>query len=196
MLIGTLPAPVTSAPLVILIYVVLILMVASAVASVVLRNALYAVAAFAATMLLVAILYLTIAPFLLFAVQLLIVTVLSVLLLLVLLRDSTGLQRATIGPFGRQSIIGAAVSAALLALIAVIVGATNWPNRICCSLPASFGGAVTNEYVVGLVTIIILIGSAAVGTRLLLRSAPSAPQGGGRRADAGRGRDRRERERR
>ena len=70
-LIGALPQPITSAPLVIMIYAVLVLMVASALASVWLRNTLYAIGAFAATMVLLALLYLTIAPFLLFAVQLL-----------------------------------------------------------------------------------------------------------------------------
>ena len=47
MLIGTLPAPITSAPLVILIYAVLLLLLASALATVLLRNTLYAIGAFA-----------------------------------------------------------------------------------------------------------------------------------------------------
>jgi len=53
-LIGALPQPITSAPLVILIYAVLVLMLASALASVLLRSTLFAIGAFAATMVLVA----------------------------------------------------------------------------------------------------------------------------------------------
>ena len=44
-LIGALPQPITSAPLVIVIYAVVLLMLASALASVVLRNTLYAIGA-------------------------------------------------------------------------------------------------------------------------------------------------------
>src|SRR5438876_11160946 len=104
-----------------------ILMLGSALASVLLRNTLYAIGAFAASMVLVALLYLAIAPFLLFAVQLLVFTTVSAALLIRLLRETTGLRPATLGPLSREWIIGAAVSAAVLALLEVVLGATAWP---------------------------------------------------------------------
>jgi len=168
LLIGTLPAPISSAPLVILIYVVLILMVASALASVLLRDVIYAIGAFAATMLLVALVYLTVAPLLLFTVQLLIFTVISAVLLAGLLRMTVGFERSAVGPFSREWIAGGAVSAAILALFAVVLAATSWPVHVCCSVVEDFGATLTNAYVVALATIVILLGSAALGSGLLL----------------------------
>jgi NADH:ubiquinone oxidoreductase subunit 6 (subunit J) len=177
-LIGALPQPITSAPLVLFIYLVLILMVGSALASVVLRNTLYAVGAFVATMVLVALLYLAIAPFLLFAVQLLVVTTVSAALLIGLLRETTGLDPSTVGPLSREWIVGAAVAAALLALLGVILGATSWPNGVCCSTIVGFGETLTNTYVVGLAVLVVILAAAALGTGLLL-VAPTRPSGRG-----------------
>jgi NADH:ubiquinone oxidoreductase subunit 6 (subunit J) len=172
-LIGALQEPITSAPLVFLIYLILILMIAGALASVLLRSTLFAIAAFSATLLLLAILYLTIAPFLLFAVQLLIFTSVSALLLVGLLRQTTGFERATVGPFSREWIIGGAVAAALLALLAVVAAVTSWPIRqgpqgvVCCP---DFLSLVTDGYRVGLAVLVVLIASAALGSGLLLAS--------------------------
>ena len=167
-LIGALPQPITSAPLVLFIYLVLILMVGSALASVLLRNTLFAIGAFAASMVLVALLYLTIAPFLLFAVQLLVFTTVSAALLIGLLRETTGLEASTIGPLSREWIIGAGVSAALFALLALVLGATAWPVRVCCALPLSFGATLTNDYPVAFAVLAVILASAALGSGLLL----------------------------
>jgi NADH:ubiquinone oxidoreductase subunit 6 (subunit J) len=172
-LIGTLPAPITSAPLVILIYAVLLLLVASALATVLLRNTLYAIGAFAATMLLVALLYLAIAPALLFAFQLLVVTTISAALLLGLMRQTTGLEDSPVGPLSGEWIAGAAVSAALLALVGVVMVATSWPVHICCSAQESFTQTLGNSYVVAVWTVAILLASTALGCGLLL-AAPTA----------------------
>jgi NADH:ubiquinone oxidoreductase subunit 6 (subunit J) len=179
---GTIPAAISSAPLVILIYVVLLLLLGCAIASVLLRNLLYAVGAFAATMLLAAILYLTIAPALLFAVQLLIFTGVSALLLAGLLRSTTGLEGAAVGPFSREWIVGAAVAAVGLALVGVVVAATSWPVHVCCSAIEGFGSSLTNPYVVGLATVVVLLASAALGAGLILRTSPTLPfpRGGGK----------------
>jgi NADH:ubiquinone oxidoreductase subunit 6 (subunit J) len=174
LLIGALPQPITEAPLVILIYLVLILMVVSAVTSVVVRDTLWAVGAFAASMALIAVLYLTIAPFLLFTVQLLVFTTVSAALLIGLLRQTTGLGRSTQGPFSPEWIIGAAVSAALLALLEVVVGITSWPVRICCSVPQNLWATLTTTYAVGLAVVIVLLASAALGVGLMLVT----PRGG------------------
>jgi len=179
-LIGALPQPITSAPLVILIYAVLLLMVASALASVLLRNTLYAIGGFAATMVLAALLYLTIAPFLLFAVQLLVFTTVSAALLLGLLRRTTGLE-STQEPFSREWIVGAAVAAAVLALLVVVVATTAWPVRLTASAATGFGATLTNTYVVGLAVLVVILASAALGSGLLL-AAPTLtsprPRGG------------------
>ena len=195
LLTGTLPAPISSAPLVILIYVVLILMVASALASVLLRDMIYALGTFAATMLLVALLYLTVAPLLLFTVQLLIFAVISAVLVAGLLRMTVGFERRAVGPFSQEWIVGGAVSAAILALLAVVLAATSWPVHVCCSLVEDFAGTLTNGYVVALATIVILLACAALGSGLLVaspglqrrqsrtRNAPTlpSPRGGGKR---------------
>jgi NADH:ubiquinone oxidoreductase subunit 6 (subunit J) len=190
-LIGALPQPITSAPLVTLVYAVLILMIAGALASVVLRSTLAAVGTFSATMALVAVLYLTIAPFLLFAIQLLVFTTISTVLLIALLRETTGLQASTLAPLSRGWIIGAAVSAALLALLAVVVGITSWPVRVCCALPESFGGTLTSTYEVGLAVLAVVLATSALGAGLLL-AAPiqPSPRGGGSQSDRGRDRAR------
>lgn len=182
MLIGTLPAPITSAPLVILIYVVLIVMIASALASVLLRNILYSIGAFAATMVMIALLYLTIAPFLLFAIQLLVFTTISAAILIGMLRLTAGLEPVPAGPFSRELIVGAAVTAVALALIAVVVGAATWPVQVCCSLGRIGFSTLTDTYVVGLATVVVLLASAALGAGLLVL-APSLPplRGGGER---------------
>jgi len=179
-LIGALPQPITSAPLVLFIYVVLILMLGSALASVLLRNTLYAIGAFAASMVLVALLYLAIAPFLLFAVQLLVFTTVSAALLIRLLRETTGLRPATLGPLSREWIIGAAVSAAVLALLEVVLGATAWPVGFCCGFIVGFGPVLTNTHPVGLAVLVVILASAALGSGLLL-AAPTlpSPRGGG-----------------
>jgi len=179
---GTLPAAISSAPLVILIYIVLLLMLGCAIASVLLRNLVYAVGAFAATMLLAAIVYLTIAPALLFAVQLLIFTGISALLLIGLLRSTTGLEAAAVGPFSRERIIGAAVAAVVLALVGVVVAATSWPVRACCSAIEGFGGSLSHAYVVGLAAIAVLLASSALGAGFILRTTPAlpSPRGGGK----------------
>jgi NADH:ubiquinone oxidoreductase subunit 6 (subunit J) len=178
-LIGALPQPITSAPLVILIYAVLVLMLAGALASVLLRSTLYAIGAFAATMVLVALLYLTIAPFLLFAVQLLVFTTVSAALLVGLLRQTAGLD-STQEPFSREWIIGAAVAAALLALLVVVVATTSWPVRATANAGTGFGATLTNTYVVGLAVLVVIIASAALGSGLLLASPTlPSPRGGG-----------------
>jgi len=178
-LIGALPQPITEAPLVILIYAVLVLMVASALASVVLRSTVFAIGAFATTMVLVALLYLTIAPFLLFAVQLLVFTTVSAALLVGVLRQTTGLESAQ-EPFSREWIVGAAVAAALLALLVVVSATTSWPVRAPANAGAGFGATLTNTYVVGLAVLVVILACAALGTGLLL-AAPTltSPRGGG-----------------
>jgi NADH:ubiquinone oxidoreductase subunit 6 (subunit J) len=168
LLIGALPQPITTAPLVLFIYLVLILMVGSALATVLLRNTLFVIGAFSASMVLIALLYLTIAPFLLFAVQLLIFTTVSAAILIGMLRQTTGLQPSTVGPLSREWIIGAAISAVLLALLGVVLGATAWPNGLCCSIGVGFGPTLTNTYVVGLAVLVVILASAALGTGLLL----------------------------
>src|SRR5579864_2745192 len=105
-------------------------MLAAALATVLVRDLLFSVGAFAATLLLVAILYLAMAPFALFAVQLVIYAGVSALIVVWLLRDTTGLERQSVGPFSREWIIGG-VAAAVLALIAVVVGVTAWPAGCC-----------------------------------------------------------------
>jgi len=177
-LIGALPQPITSAPLVILIYGVLVLMLASALASVFLRSMVFATGAFAATMVLVALLYLTIAPFLLFAVQLLVFTTVSAALLVGVLRRTTGLD-STQEPFSREWIVGAAVAAAVLALLVVIVATTSWPLRPSVNAGAGFGATVANTYVVGLAVLVVILASAALGGGLLL-AASSLPRPRGR----------------
>jgi len=175
-LIGALPQPITSAPLVILIYAVLLLMVASALASVLLRSTVIATGAFAATMVLVALLYLTIAPFLLFAVQLLVFTTVSAALLVGVLRRTTGLE-STQEPFSREWIVGTAVAAAVLALLVVILATTSWPVRPV-NAGAGFGATLANTYVVGLAVLVVILASAALGGGLLLAAPTSArPRG-------------------
>lgn len=178
LLIGA-PQPITEAPLVILIYAVLVLMLASALASVLLRNSLYAIAAFAATMVLLALLYLALAPFLLFAIQLLVFTTVSAALLVGLLRQSAGLS-ATQERFSREWIVGAAVAAALLALLVVVVATTSWPAGVAVTSGTGFGATVTNTYVVGLAVLAVILGSSALGTALLLGTPTlPSPKGGG-----------------
>jgi NADH:ubiquinone oxidoreductase subunit 6 (subunit J) len=180
LLIGALPQPITSAPLVLFVYLILIVMVGSALASILLRNLLYAMGAFAATMVMVALLYLTIAPFLLFALQLLVFTTVSAAVLFALLRDTMGLQNGAVGPFSREWIIGGAVSGALLALVAVVVALTSWPAHICCALgqPGELGFALRNGYVVALATVTVLLASAALGCGLLLAAPTFRPPRG------------------
>lgn len=178
LLIGA-PQPITEAPLVILIYAVLVLMLVGALASVLLRNTLYAIAAFAATMVLVALLYLALAPFLLFAIQLLVFTTVSAALLVGLLRRTGGLT-ATQEPFSREWIVGAAVAAALLALLVVVVATTSWTVRVAASGGPGFAATLTNAYVVGLAVLAVILASSALGSALVL-AAPTlpSPRGGG-----------------
>jgi NADH:ubiquinone oxidoreductase subunit 6 (subunit J) len=181
-LIGALPQPITSAPLVLFVYLVLILLIGSALASVLLRNTLYAVGAFAASMVLVALLYLAIAPFLLVAIQLLVFTTVSAALLIGLLRATTGLRTSSVGRLTPEWIIAAALSAVMFALLALVLGATAWPVRVCCSLPLSFGATLTNDYPVALAVLAVILASAALGSGLLL-AAPTlaSPRAGGSR---------------
>ena len=173
------PQPITEAPLVILIYGVLVLMLASALASVLLRNTLYAIGAFAATMVLVALLYLALAPFLLFAIQLLVFTTVSAALLVGLLRQTTGVA-STQERFSREWIIGAAVAAALLALLVVVVATTSWPVGSTGNAGAGFGETLTNVYAVGLAVLVVILASAALGSGLLLATPTRpSPRGGG-----------------
>jgi NADH:ubiquinone oxidoreductase subunit 6 (subunit J) len=181
-LIGALPQPITSAPLVLFVYLVLILLIGSALASVLLRNTLYAVGAFAASMVLVALLYLAIAPFLLVAIQLLVFTTVSAALLIGLLRATTGLRTSSVGSLSPEWIIGAAVLAVLFALLALVLGATAWPVQVCCALPLSFGETLSNDYPVAFAVLAVILASAALGSGLLL-AAPSlpSPRGAGSR---------------
>jgi NADH:ubiquinone oxidoreductase subunit 6 (subunit J) len=193
-LIGALPqhlssaSPITSAPLVLFVYLVLILMLIAAMASVLLRNTLWAIGSFALSMALLALLYLTIAPLLLFAVQLVVYTTVSGGLLLGLLRLTSGLERPPISPFARQWIVGGAVAAALGALLVLIAAATSWPmattiQKGALAVPYSFTRALIDSYVVGLATLAVLVASAALGSALLLL-APTLPsaRGGGERS--------------
>ena len=179
-LIGALPQPITSAPLVFFVYLVLILLIGSALASVLLRNTLYAVGAFAASMVLLALLYLAIAPFLLVALQLLVFTTVSAVLLIGLLRATTGLGASSVGRLSAEWIIGGAVSAVMFALLALVLGATSWPVQSCCAIPESLGGVLSNAYAVGLAVLAVIVGSAALGSGLIL-TAPTlpSPRGGG-----------------
>ena len=179
-LIGALPQPITSAPLVFFVYLVLILLIGSALASVLLRNTLYGIGAFAASMVLVALLYLAIAPFLLVAVQLLVFTTVSAALLIGLLRATIGLTASSVGRLSPEWVIGAAVSAVMFALLAVVLGATAWPVRACCAPPLSLGTTLINDYPVAFAVLALILGSASIGTGLLL-AAPTlrSPRGGG-----------------
>jgi len=190
-LIGALPQhlssapPITSAPLVLFVYLVLILMLIAAMASVLLRNSLWAIGSFASSMALLALLYLTIAPLLLFAVQLVVYTAVSGGLLLGLLRLTSGLERPPISPFARQWILGGAVAAALGALLVLIAATTSWPlgNAIqkgVYAFPYSFTRTLIDSYIIGVATLTVLIASAGLGSALLL-IAPTlpSPRGGG-----------------
>jgi len=179
-LIGALPLPITSAPLVLFIDLVLMLILGSALASVVLRNTLYAIGAFAASMVLVALLYLAIAPFLLFAIQLLVFTTVSAALLIGLLRETSGLKPTSLGPLSPEWIIGAAVSAAVLALLGVVLGATAWPTGLAGNPGPGLAQTLTSTYAVGLAVLVVIVASAALGCGLLL-AAPTlpSPKGGG-----------------
>jgi NADH:ubiquinone oxidoreductase subunit 6 (subunit J) len=182
-LIGALPQSITSAPLVFFVYLVLILLLGSALASVLLRNTLYGIGAFAASMVLVSLLYLALAPFLLFAVQLVVFTTVSAAILIGLLRSTTGLQASSVGRLSPEWIIGAAVAAVMFALLALVLGATLWPVQVCCGLPENFGAVLSNTYEVGLAVLAVILGSAALGSGLLL-VAPTlrSPRGGGERS--------------
>jgi NADH:ubiquinone oxidoreductase subunit 6 (subunit J) len=139
-------------------------------------------------MVLVALLYLTIAPFLLFAVQLLVFTTVSAALVVGLLRRTTGLD-STQEPFSREWIIGAAVAASVLALLVVVAATTSWPLRASANAGAGFGATLTNSYVVGLAVLVVILACAALGTGLLL-AAPSLPSrraGGSTRSPSPRG---------
>lgn len=178
-LIGGLPAAITSPPIVLFIYAVLVLMVVSAVTSVMVRNTLWAIGSFASTMALLALLYLAIAPFVVFAVQLLVYTTISAGLLLGLLRRTSGLDWTADSPFNRQWLAGAAVCAALLALIGVVVAATSWPVRVSGG-EVGLGDALTTTYVVGVATVVVLLAASALGLGLLLAApTPAIPRWGG-----------------
>jgi NADH:ubiquinone oxidoreductase subunit 6 (subunit J) len=163
---GLLPQAVSSQPEVLIIYLLLLLIIGSALASVVIRNLVFAIAAYSATMVAVALLYLMLAPFLLFAVQLLLFTTVSATLLVGLLRRTSGIEPAPDSPFSRELIAGIAVGAVLLALVGVVVGATNWPVRIVGIRPG-LGGTLTEQYVVAIAVLVVVLASGALGAALL-----------------------------
>jgi len=68
----------------------------------------------------------------------------------------------------------------MFALLAVVLGATAWPVRPCCALPLSLGSTLINDYPVAFAVLALILGSAAIGTGLLL-AAPTlrSPRGGG-----------------
>src|SRR5438067_11659259 len=136
-------------------------MLVGALASVFLRSTVFATGAFTATMVLVALLYLTITPFLLFAVQLLVFTTVSSALFVGVLRRTTGLE-STQEPFSREWIVGGAIAAAVLALLVVIVATTSWPVRATAAAGAGFGATLTNTYVAGLARLVVILASAAL----------------------------------
>ncbi|MEO6796994.1 MAG: hypothetical protein ABI401_05370 [Candidatus Dormibacter sp.] len=164
---GTVPHSLTDQPAVLIIYVLLVVIIGAALASVILRNVVFAIASFAVTMAAVAFVYLMLAPFLLFAVQLLLFTTISAGLLLGLLRTTTGLTPAPTSPFGSELIGGAAVGAALFALIGVVVGATNWPVKVSGGPMEGLAGTLAGTYLVGLAVLVVLVASAALGAGLL-----------------------------
>lgn len=164
---GSLPSAIVDQPAVLVIYLLLILIVASALASVLLRNLVFAIAGFAVSMGALALLYLMLAPFLLFAAQLLVFTAVSGLLLLGLLRRTSGVEPAPDSPFSSELIAGVAVGAALLAIVGLAVGATNWPVRVT-GIQAGFGRTVANQYVVALSVVVVMLACAALGAALLI----------------------------
>ena len=179
-LIGALPQPITSAPLVLFVYLVLTLLLVMALTSAIVRNTLWAIGSFASSMALVALLYLTIAPFLLFAVQLVIYTSVSAALLLGLLRETSGLERPPTSPFSRQWIAGGAVVAALVAVLVLVVAAMSWPTGLIGNAGPGLGEALTKTYVVGLAVLVVILASAALGSGLMLAApTPPSPRGGG-----------------
>src|SRR2546421_7803272 len=131
-------------------------MIVSALTSVLVRDTLWAIGAFSASMVLIALLYLTIAPFLLFAVQLLVFTTVSAALLIGLLRGTTGLGPSTQGPLSREWIIGGAVVAALMALLVLVVAATAWPIGLTGNAGPGLAEALANTYVVGLAILAVI----------------------------------------
>lgn len=163
---GTLPSAITDQPAVLIIYLLLLLIVAGALASVVLRNLVFAVGSFSATMGLVSLLYLVLAPFLLFALQLLLFTLVSAAILFGLLRRTSGLDPAPDSPFGPELIAGVLAGAALLALLGVVVGATNWPVKLVGITPG-FYGTLASQFVVAIAVIVVMLCSAALGAALL-----------------------------
>jgi NADH:ubiquinone oxidoreductase subunit 6 (subunit J) len=102
-----------------------------------------------------------------------------------ILRRTAGMGATAVGPFSREWIAGGAVGAVLLALLVVVLAATNWPVRPCCALSESFGSTLTHGYVVALATVVVMLASAALGVGLILRSAPTlpSPRGGGKKPE-------------
>lgn len=187
---GSLPSPITAEPTVLIIYLLVIVIVGTALASILFRNVLFAIASFGATMVGVALLYLLLAPFLLFAVQLLIFTTLSAGLLLALLRSTSGLDSPPASPLSPELIGGSAVGAALVALLGVVMGVTNWPVRVHGGPAGGLGGSLVDTYVVGIGVLVVIVASAALGAGLLTMqrtsrratatAAPAPPRGGRR----------------
>ena len=178
LLIGALPQPITSAPLALTVYATLILMVASALASVLLRDTLYSIAGFVGTMVFLGILYVAIAPWEVVAVQLVIVAGVNAALLVALLRDTTGLRASSIGPFSREWTVGAAVSSLLFAVLGGVVGAASWPVKVCCSVSVGFGQTLLDGYVIGIWTLALVLGSAAMGSGMALVRSRRPPADG------------------
>jgi NADH:ubiquinone oxidoreductase subunit 6 (subunit J) len=172
---GSLPQPITSQPAVLAIYIVLILMIGSALASVLFRRTLYAIGSYCGTMVLIALFYLLLdLPLLLFALQLLVFTTVSAALLLVLVRRPPGIDPSSTTSVRSDWIAGAAVAAGLLALLLVVVVAvTTWPVGFCCGIPIGFAATLSNDYVIGLAVLVLIIASAALGAGLLLAASPA-----------------------
>ena len=175
-LIGSLPEPITSAPAVVAIYIVLALMIGGALASVLLRRTLFAIGAYCATMVLIALFYLLLeVPLLLFALQLLVFSTVSAALLLGLLRRPARIDPLSTTSLRPDWIVGAGVAAGLLALLLVVVVAvTTWPVGFCCGFAVGLGATLTNDYVVGLAVLVVIIASAALGAGLLLAASPQS----------------------
>lgn len=172
---GSLPQPISSQPAVLLIYLVLGLMIVAALASVLLKRTLFAIGAYSATMVLIAVLYLLLGvPLLLFALQLLVFTAVSAALLIGLLRRPGGVDPSSATSLRLDWIVGAGVAGGLLALLlVVVVGVTTWPVAVCCGIPVSFGETLSTDYVVGLAVLVLLVAAAALGAGLLLAASPA-----------------------
>lgn len=196
---GTVPHSLTDQPAVLIIYVLLVVIIGAALACVVLRNVVFAIASFAGTMAAVAFLYLFIQPYsaaraMLFAAQLIVATLAPAVLMLGLVRRTSGLARPPSSPNGRENLAGAVVASLVFALFAVVVGRAAWPVRVAPDLFSGLARTITDSYVVALAALVVLVGASTLGVWLLLgqragrHPAQAEPPAGHRRP---RSRDRR-----